>query len=76
MSRVALPLVVRISSVSSTEERGLKLNPVALGGQFQGGLSLFGQELYFDVFDTRKRFDQHHIHLRQLSGILANKLVF
>jgi hypothetical protein len=28
------------------------------------------------VFDTRKKLEQHHIHLRQLPGILANEPVF
>jgi hypothetical protein len=49
---------------------------VALGGQFLSGLFRLGYQLYFNVFDAWKILDQHHIHLRQLPGIPANKLVF
>ncbi len=51
------------TSVPYRKNEDLKFNPVALGGQFLSGLFRLGQELYFDVFDTRKRLDQLHIHL-------------
>ena len=59
LSAISLPK----NPVPYRRNEDLKFNPVALGGQFQSGLFLLGQELHFDVFDTRKRLDQHHIHL-------------
>jgi len=61
---------------STNGNAGLKFHDVILFGEFLGGLFRPGQELYFDMLDSWKGLNQHHINLRQLLGMLTNEPVF